>query len=391
MPVEPLLAAKYKLIMTKPYLAHALLSLIPVKTDRIPTLAVDKRWRLYYNPKLFENITITQAASCLEHELWHLLRRHFERFPNPGEDRALVNDAEDLEINDDLHDLPDWTLHPTQYGLPVNLLAEEYYERLKKMIQQQGKQGGGGTHSNQALPSGNNCGSGARGDMQEWESDEGPGVTTVQQEAIISDTAEQVARWGKAPAGEKLWAEEILKPKPVPWQQILMRYVRHAEHRAGNGEYIYTRPNRRFMHMRPFIYPSVRSRIFRIAAVIDTSGSMQYQQRMLRAMAQAEDLLTSSGRELMVICCDAAAYKPQRVTSVKQVDLEGGGGTDMRVGIDEAIKLKSDVVVVFTDGETPLPDAPSKTTVIACLVSDTQYAREAVPSWMPKVVVPSHE
>lgn len=52
----------------------------------------------------------------------------------------------------------------------------------------------------------------------------------------------------------------------------------------------------------------------------------------------------------------------QKVTSPRQVELLGGGGTDMGEGIEAARRLRPppSVVVVLTDGFTPWPSEPPK-------------------------------
>jgi predicted metal-dependent peptidase len=61
-----------------------------------------------------------------------------------------------------------------------------------------------------------------------------------------------------------------------------------------------------------------------------------------------------------------------RVTSADQVQLAGGGGTDMRVGIDRARAAPDppNIIVVLTDGMTPWPDEPSRCRLIAGLVGE---------------------
>jgi predicted metal-dependent peptidase len=64
-------------------------------------------------------------------------------------------------------------------------------------------------------------------------------------------------------------------------------------------------------------------------------------------------------RNLRVVCCDAQAYEAQQVLDAHQVRLLGGGGTDLRVGLDAATaaKPRPDLIIVLTDGHTPWPPA----------------------------------
>ena len=61
------------------------------------------------------------------------------------------------------------------------------------------------------------------------------------------------------------------------------------------------------------------------------------------------------------------------MSTVDEVELAGGGGTDMRVGIAAALALPASpqIVVVLTDGGTPWPDEPPAARIIAGLIGDT--------------------
>ena len=85
------------------YFAPALFSLIPVKTDLIASMAVDTRWRLYYNEAWINAHSVEENAAVLIHEVSHLLREHDARKHAAAVTNAtLWNTAADCEINDDL-------------------------------------------------------------------------------------------------------------------------------------------------------------------------------------------------------------------------------------------------------------------------------------------------
>jgi len=77
----------------------------------------------------------------------------------------------------------------------------------------------------------------------------------------------------------------------------------------------------------------------------------------------------------------------QRVFRPEQVQLVGGGGTDMGAMIQEAMELPRppDVILVATDGYTPWPEHPVKARVVACFT--TQRAAHRAPHWIEKVVL----
>ena len=65
-----------------------------------------------------------------------------------------------------------------------------------------------------------------------------------------------------------------------------------------------------------------------------------------------------------------AATAPRAVRSISDVTLTGGGGTDLRVGIDAALAARpaANVIVAFTDGGTPWPDRRLPVPLIVALI-----------------------
>jgi predicted metal-dependent peptidase len=109
-----------------------------------------------------------------------------------------------------------------------------------------------------------------------------------------------------------------------------------------------------------------------IAIVCDTSASMT-DDLLAGALAEVDGLLRALGlaRQVRVLACDTAVETAQRVSSARQVELTGGGGTDMVAGITAAIALRPRpaVTVVLTDGYTPWPPlAPKGTRVVVGLL-----------------------
>ena len=90
----------------------------------------------------------------------------------------------------------------------------------------------------------------------------------------------------------------------------------------------------------------------------------------------------------MVLACDAAVGATSRVRRVEDVQLVGGGGTDMRVGIAaaEVNQPHPDVIVVFTDGYTPWPDRPTRARLVVAIIG-TESTAEHTPDWATTVRV----
>ena len=122
-------AARVRASYQRAYFAPALFNLIPVKTDLIASMAVDSRWRLYYNDAWVAAHTVEENAAVLIHEVSHLLREHEARKQAAAvKDHTLWNTATDCEINDDLIaeglPLPDDPPRPGKYGLKTGENAE---------------------------------------------------------------------------------------------------------------------------------------------------------------------------------------------------------------------------------------------------------------------------
>jgi len=157
---------------------------------------------------------------------------------------------------------------------------------------------------------------------------------------------------------------------------------------SGAVDYSYRRPSRRSAVTAPVVLPALRRPVPQVAVVCDTSGSMT-EDLLAMALAEVEGLLRALGlaRQVRVLACDTAVGPAQRVSSARQVQLIGGGGTDMGAGIAAAAALRPrpGVTVVLTDGFTPWPAGPPKgMRVVIGLLGER--APEA-PSWARAVRV----
>ncbi|GGQ07687.1 vWA domain-containing protein [Streptomyces roseolilacinus] len=382
-----LLAARYRAATDRPYLASALYALTVVESHDVPTMGVDRHWRCYASPAFVAATPVAELAAVWVHEAAHLLRDHHDRagrLPAADQrDRYRVNVAQDCEINDDLLadglPLPAGRVEPRRYGLPEGRLFEEYVTGLPPEVRA------------------HDCGSGAHGHRSPWDLT-GPGgparIGTTEAQALRRATAEAMRAHlrgrGTLPGGWRRWAEQVLEPV-VDWRRALAGAVREAAAWAGGAvDYTYRRPSRRSAALRGVVLPSLRRPLPRVAVVVDTSGSMG-DAELAAAMAEITGVLREvgvRGNRVTVLACDADVHAVSRVTSADQVELGGGGGTDLRVGIGAALARRDrpDVVVVLTDGMTPWPDRePSGCRVVVALIGP--YAPEP-PGWAETVRVP---
>lgn len=368
-------AARLRLSHERPYIATALWTLRPVARPGLQTMAVDRYWRLYYDPALRWGVQGT--ATVLYHEIAHLLRGHPERFGDSRENPCLINVVTDLEINDDLERegllFPVRPLFPRDYGLPSGLLAEEYLALFKQGAQLL------------SLVGGSHCGSCAHGQALPWE-DPSPkgGLSPLEAELIRKKVAAEIWRHhrerGDLPGHWLRWAQGLLQPK-LNWQRELALVLHRAlGDTTGAVDYSYRRPSRRQSAYDPVVIPALRHPLPEVAVLLDSSESIR-KEELGAALGEIQSLLRARAhREINVILCDATVQEILRVGELKALlcRLKGGGGTDLRQGFQAALGLRPrpSLLVVFTDGYTPWPQTPPpfKTVVV-------RQGNGAVPSW----------
>ncbi|UWG95821.1 VWA-like domain-containing protein [Dehalobacter sp. DCM] len=239
-----------------------------------------------------------------------------------------------------------------------------------------GDESTGGTQDEKETPrpGSGRCGSCATGQKAPWEDgppgkESLPGISQTEGELILRDVARQIKEHkkarGRVPGHLVRWSEEKLNPK-VNWQKQLAAAIRYAvADTAGASDYSYRRPSRRQgpAGNREIIFPSMRSPIPGIAVIVDTSSSIS-DTMIAQALAEISGILRSLGNRdgVYVLAVDTAVACCRKIFRAEQVKLAGGGGTDMRTGLDAASKLRPlpQVGIVITDGHTPWPDYPPK-------------------------------
>ena len=392
--IDHLAAARLWAATRFPYLATGVFGAEVIADTGSGTVSVDESWRMHADPEVTAGWTAAQLGSVLIHHVCHLLRTHGERAQGTGvrpEEAADWIRAADAEINDDLVpaglELPGHPVLPCDLRAEDGLLAEQYFD----LIRRPAGAGSGAGAENQAR-SGRwlDCGSGADGIPRPGQED--GGLSRWQADLLRRQVAQEVIAHGKqagtVPAGLLRWAEEVLSPK-VNWRAVLAAELRRAiAEVSGAVDYSYRRPSRRSAVAGPVVLPALRRPVPEVAVVCDTSGSMT-EDLLAMVLAEVEGLLRALGlaRQVRVLACDTAVAPAQRVSSARQVQLIGGGGTDMGAGISAAAALRPRpaVTVVLTDGYTPWPDqAPKGMRVVVGLLGES--APDA-PSWTRAVRV----
>lgn len=389
------------------WFAPALHAATPILCEQIPSLAALDRWgRVYFHPRRLERLVgeralhkvLPEVAFIWYHELAHLLREHASRADDMGAQSAVWNMAADMEINDFLpeglrYPVEEQPIFPQHFGLPDGRVAEYYYLQLRDR-----QRAGEGD-----APSPDE-GSGVHGEARHWEipadTEEFPAWTEFDTASLRHQVAQEILRKsrGELPGGWVRWAEEQLKPR-VDWRKQLQRAVRGA---IGDGmgqklDYSFRRPHRRSSVYHPLYLPSLSGQYLpHVACVVDTSGSMS-ERELSQAMTEVRGVLEQVHARLTVIPCDAVPYEPVRVLQLSHLArarraLKGGGGTDMREGIEAALRLQPepDAILVLTDGFTPYPEHTYRLPVvfgILMLPSGDKPPLPPVPPWKSKDIV----
>jgi predicted metal-dependent peptidase len=373
-----------------PYLASALFASAVIATPDSATIAVDRRWQIHADPVCVDQLEVDELARLLIHHVGHLLRGHAVRAAEAGVEidqaGSRWNRCADAEINDDLaiaglvpHVAPDM---PAVLGCADGRLVEDYY----------GLAMDGPRHWD--------CGSGCDNIGRPWES--GDGIASDQHGLLCLSVAADIQRHeaqhpGTVPGGWLRWAERVL-PSRTDWRRALAAAVRQGVAAvAGNVDYTYRRPSRRSRATPGVVMPSLQRPVPDVAIVCDTSGSM-HTELLARALAEVEAILGKAGlrqTRVRVLAVDTNVHAVRRVSRAAQVELAGGGGTDMAAGIAAAAELRPrpSVIVVLTDGFTPWPDRPPKgiRVVVGLLVQAVgPYAHFPPPPWARTVRVEPH-
>jgi predicted metal-dependent peptidase len=388
--LEKVRQARAALVRRRPYLAQAILRPVIVSED-LPseTMAVDRDWNMYANPKFVASVSLAELAGVVYHEALHLALDHARRGQMAtsrfGQETWTL--AAELEINSRIlsegFPLPGDPPTPQKFNLPEGLSAEEYAELLLKGQPKSG-QGQAGQKQPKA-GQGQEEGSGVDGIPRPWEV--GAPLEPVDADAAVRMIAKSIlaARHTESPAAGTVpghlvrWAEAVLNVKTDAVWALVQRFASALSSLGATPTWM--RPNRRAA-WGDLRVPGHYGRRVHVAVVLDTSASMT-DDDVARGVRLVTQLAASAGAEVDVLCVDTEVHSVQRgVTSATKITPVGGGGTDMRVGIEEAARLGPDVIVVFTDGETPWPEKRPAKAVIVALTADND-----VPSWAQKVVL----
>lgn len=353
--------AKSRIVLDYPFFASILLRRQLIKSDQIPTLAVDAKNRIYYNEKFIEGLTVPQVVWGLCHEIGHVIAKHAQRVGS--RDKRKWNYAGDAWINDMLDDCKVGERIPKTVDMPgsKDKTTETIYDELPD--NPNGNGGGGGDNS-------------GTGDDVIYGDAENGGKPLTQDEVRelegqmkieIAEAAQIAKMRGKLPGKLAEIVADILNVK-TPWHEILEK---HMTARVQQGQ-SWRRPNKRFIDAY-LPSPDKMPHMGTVVVQIDVSGSIckkeldYYNGHLARIIEQCRP------EKVHVLYVDTQVQKHMEFDCGEEVKLEfySGGGTHMPAGFDYMAEhgIECEVFVCLTDGYTGFDSDPGFPTVW-CISSD---------------------
>ena len=368
-------AAKKK----RPQYTFMLSRLFPISMPESEMITADRFMRLYYDPEMVEQWELEWLVAKVLVQIEHYYRRHSTR--QCGRIKVLWTVACEIAITNSLSGEhvkmhPD-TLYPSTFKFKEDLCAEEYYRELEDLCKKRKFQ----LEQIAKLP---NSSSSSSEDFEEWEVPEDANIPTVDyllalmQEQPESDDVEEPGAMG---AGNESRKNSRNRTGKVPWRTKFFNVVGNIiSTRPGTSDYSYCVPDPDLAFSNNLIMPGMVDSEIVIKVVVDTSSSMT-DNRISQAYAELETMIKGlmGMGSLYVLSCDSAVHSTLEVTNPSQIDLFGGGGTDLGVGIRAAATQtpKPDMIVVITDGGTHWPtNGPEGIPVLVVLVANGRY-----PDW----------
>lgn len=357
--------ARAQIVLDHPFVASILLRHPLQARKDIPTLGVDRRGQIYYNPDFVEKLSVPELVWGLSHEVFHRVGQHVQREGTRDHDKW--NYATDAWINDTLDAAGIGTRIPNCVDLKgsKDKTCEDIYATLPPPQKGKGKgkgQGGGG-HMD---------GDGLGDDLL----DEGKPMTESEAKELeaqikieVAEAAAAAKMRGKLPAALQEFANQIIEVK-TPWFDILERFMTEQ----AKVDFTWTRPNRRFIPAGVYL-PSMGSQaaMGEIVIQVDVSGSVSEKELNYYGGHLSRIVSQCNPEKVHVIYTDTRVCHHDVFEQGQEVGLtfRTGGGTHMPAGYDyiQEQGIEPAVFVTLTDGYTAFPDSPQWPSVW-CISSD---------------------
>lgn len=398
--------AKYRqnLLNNHPFIGSIAMSLdlVPIRDARCNTAMTDGK-SIFFDIDFLSRLNEQEGVFVLGHEVWHVVMMHFLR--GEGKRHDLFNIATDMEVNQILE--KDGFIPPTEvifpnpshsrkceFDFPDNLSAEEYYERLLNVKENNNSyrenwenENNTKNNSSNSKKNSNPCegqfdshyDKNANYDelgkeamkkdafdkygKKELDKDFNPGkiknendartlADDIRQSVIASAQAYERIR-GELPGHIKKVVNGILESK-MHWKEVLAQFITSG----FDNKISWNAPNRRFAWNGTYL-PKHDGDMMRIAIGLDTSGSCtsECQKFISEVNAIAK---TFGSYELHLIQCDTKVQDYQMFDEfnsiedkINDIEFKGFGGTILKPVFDyiQLNDIEVSGVLMFTDGK----------------------------------------
>jgi len=323
-----------------------------------PTAAVDGI-HLWMNPYFCRRQTPAKLLGLMLHEVMHVVLDHCNKAAYAGLNMYVLGIAQDHYINLYLlslgYELPDCGYFDPKYR---GMSSMQIYNQLMKNPP---KQPEGWWSDVLGCPEG----------MSEQEHHE----TILSNIIKAVQQAEMSNQIGTIPADILQKVEKAVNPR-LPWQVILGRYL----DRYNKDDYTWSLPNKRYM---PDNYmPSMQSdSMEQITQGIDVSGSMTGPifSECWQELKYVWDIMQPTQMRLQsfdtIVHHDKMYYKGD---NLDDVELMGGGGTNVQPLLDSIRKEDPVFALIFTDGHFDPPN-------VTGINSDIYWIINSNPRFQPPI------
>lgn len=311
-----------------------------------PTACTDGRV-IVINQSFLDTLTVPKVVFLLAHEAGHIAMHHALRVGSRN--RKVWNIACDYALNwllkeDGLEFIESGLLDP-EYSDS----AEANYDKLLQAAKDGKLPQCGGIGEDLVDPQ-----------LTEAEAQE----LTQRAQALVAQAATMARLQGKLSAGLERLVGEILNPD-LPWQDMLREYMVAVI----QSDESWARRNRRYKTYMPGRFSTA---LDSVGVIVDTSGSISGEElnAMLSEVRAIAEMTCPASMRIM--CADTAVVTDQVVEAGQpfEVEVKGGGGTDMREPLAKMAEHEPRVVILLTDGYTPWPDCEPDYPLIVCCTTD---------------------
>lgn len=397
---EAYIDAQGTIIGLAPYLAPIASQVRLSVAENLPQAYIDSGWRIVVPTAALSGSQGEYLPGMVMREILRVATLQPERTKRSGmTDEQLTRLAFDLEINEHLHALqpviqlnPEADKRPEDYNQPDYSTAEELYSALRTPEDNQSNTGGDtqpsgapeGTEEESETPEGDKQESGNESQASENFVDEKTleaaldqlGVqklpdmdkTLAQQNMQALARLEAINERRNQQAGGQLldWILEETESDKPNWKSELTAVVRLAASQRSRGSM--RRTYRSYNRLNgvmggKIIYPTRLNSKPAIYVGIDTSSSMLEKGDLNSAVTHLADILeTVSGlADIYSVSIDADIHAIQKLFTVNDLTLYGGGGTELAPFFDELNSYEqggnrnagksANLAILVTDGE----------------------------------------